>query len=85
MRSYFIFPYCIKLADYYISNGFVMLENNLRELNNLTLRVKQRINAEHICKNVFVMACYSVISFASNNLTIITICYGLYRDFASLY
>ena len=43
------------------------------------------INAEHICINNFVMACYRAISSTANKLKIISICSGLYKDFAPMY
>ena len=46
----------IKLVDYYLSKGFVILENNSIALRDVPLCVKQRINAENIYKNDFVMA-----------------------------
>ena len=52
---------------------------------NVPLRVKQIINAEHIYKNDFVIACYRSIPSAANILKIITICSGLYRKLAPKY
>ena len=46
-----------KLVDYYFQKNYVLLKNNSKVFNNVPLRVKQRINAENLSLNNFVMAC----------------------------
>ena len=70
--------FCIKLVYYYPSKGFVLHDNNSSALNNVPQHVKQIINAEHIYKNNFLMACYIATPSADNTLKSITICSGLY-------
>ena len=47
-----------KLVDYYLSEGFFILDNNSRNLCDVPIRVKQIIDAEYIHINYLVMACY---------------------------
>ena len=42
-----------KLVLYYLSKGFVILDNNLSDLRDVPLNTKQRINAENLHKNDF--------------------------------
>ena len=84
-NSAVIFSCRSKLVDYYLKKCFVLFENNSNALKNVPLRVKQRINAEHLYTNYFVMACYSLNPSAANTLKIITICIFLHTKFASTY
>ena len=84
-ESTVILSCCIKLVDYYLSTSFVIIENNSSALSDVPLHAKQRINAEILHKNEFVMVCYREIPYATNTLKIINICSDLYRYFVSMY
>ena len=56
-KSALIFSCCNKLVDSYPSKCFVIHEKNSSALSDVPLCEKQRINAEHIYENYFVMAC----------------------------
>ena len=73
---------CSKLFGYYLSVGFVILENNSSSFSDVPLCLKQIINAEILHKNDLLMACYREMPSADNILKSITIFSGLYRDFA---
>ena len=47
-KSAVIFSCCSKSVDYYLPKGFVIIEKNSSDFSNMTLRVKQIINAECI-------------------------------------
>ena len=82
-NSAVILSCCRKLVDYYISKGFVILENNSSALSIVIICGKQIMNVEHLYKNYSVMACYREISSEANTLKIITICSYFYIDFES--
>ena len=80
-----ILSYCSTFVEYFLSKGFLILENGSIALNNLPLFVKQIIDAEILHKNYFVMACYRAISSEANTLKIIIICSSFFTGFASAY
>ena len=73
------------MVDYYIPKGCVIIENNPSYLRYVPLRLKRRTYAEVLHNNYFLTAWCREIPSTDNNLKGITICSGLYIEFAPIY
>ena len=72
-NSTVILSCCIKLVDYYLSKGFLVIEKKSSAFNDVPLQVKQTVNKENLHENDSGIACYREIPSSDNTLKIITI------------
>ena len=56
------------LVSYYPSKVFVILDNNSDAMTNVTKHVTQRIHAEDLHPNNYIMMCNRAIPYASNTV-----------------